>query len=79
MEKGVRAKFVQHPELRKSFWKRVIKSLEKPTPAIHLGIGTGMSSEKAKSPSKWRGQNKLGKLLMEIRESLRVQGSLSEG
>jgi ribA/ribD-fused uncharacterized protein len=76
MEKGVRAKFVQHPELRKELLETGDKIIGKADARnTFWGIGTGMSSEKAKSPSKWRGQNKLGKLLMEIRESLRVQGS----
>ena len=76
MEKGVRAKFVQHPELRKELLETGDKIIGKADPRnTFWGIGTGMSSEKAKSPSKWRGQNKLGKLLMEIRESLRNQSS----
>jgi ribA/ribD-fused uncharacterized protein len=76
MEKGVRAKFVQHPELRKELLETGDKIIGKADPRnTFWGIGTGMSSEKAKFPSKWRGQNKLGKLLMEIRESLRGQSS----
>jgi ribA/ribD-fused uncharacterized protein len=76
MEKGVRAKFIQHPELRKELLETGDKIIGKADARnTFWGIGTGMSSEKAKSPSKWRGQNKLGKLLMEIRESLKVQGS----
>jgi len=76
MEQGVRAKFVQHPEVRKELLETGDTIIGKADARnTFWGIGTGMSSEKSKSPSKWRGQNKLGKLLMEIRESLKNQGS----
>jgi ribA/ribD-fused uncharacterized protein len=74
METGVRAKFVQHPELRKELLETGDKIIGKADARnTFWGIGTGMSSDKAKHPSKWRGQNKLGKMLMEIRESLKGQ------
>jgi ribA/ribD-fused uncharacterized protein len=74
MEKGVRAKFVQHPELRKELLETGDKIIGKADARnTFWGIGTGMSSEKAKVPSKWRGQNKLGKLLMELRQTLKDQ------
>jgi ribA/ribD-fused uncharacterized protein len=76
MEKGVRAKFVQHPELRKQLLETGDKIIGKADPRnTFWGIGTGIASEKSNSPSKWRGQNKLGKLLMEIRENLKNQSS----
>jgi ribA/ribD-fused uncharacterized protein len=76
MEKGVRAKFVQHPELRKELLETGDKIIGKADARnTFWGIGTGMSSEKAKYPTKWRGQNKLGKLLMEIRQSLKDQST----
>jgi predicted NAD-dependent protein-ADP-ribosyltransferase YbiA (DUF1768 family) len=34
---------------------------------IYWSIGTSIGLDKAKSPSKWRGQNKLGKMLMKLR------------
>lgn len=74
MEKGVKAKFVQHPELRKELLETKDKIIGKADARnTFWGIGTGMSSDKAKHPTKWRGQNKLGKLLMEVRESLKGQ------
>jgi predicted NAD-dependent protein-ADP-ribosyltransferase YbiA (DUF1768 family) len=33
----------------------------------YWGIGTSIESDKSKVPSKWRGQNKLGKILMNLR------------
>lgn len=76
MEKGVKAKFVQHPELRKELLETKDKIIGKADARnTFWGIGTGMSSEKAKYPAKWRGQNKLGKLLMEVRETLKGQST----
>jgi predicted NAD-dependent protein-ADP-ribosyltransferase YbiA (DUF1768 family) len=64
----VRAKFVQHPELRKELENtgdKVIGFAD--ARDTYWGIGTSMDSEKSKSPSKWRGLNKLGKFLGELR------------
>jgi predicted NAD-dependent protein-ADP-ribosyltransferase YbiA (DUF1768 family) len=33
----------------------------------YWGIGTSMASEKSKHPEKWRGQNRIGKILMDLR------------
>ena len=68
MEKAVRAKFVQHPELRKQLLETGDKMIgEANARDMYWGIGTGIESEKSKKPSKWRGLNKLGKLLMKLR------------
>jgi len=37
----------------------------------YWSIGTSEDTDKAKKPEKWPGQNKLGKLLMELRTTLR--------
>jgi ribA/ribD-fused uncharacterized protein len=76
MRVALRAKFTQHPELRKQLLE---------TGAAVLGyanardkywsIGTSEDTDKSKKPSKWPGQNKLGVLLMELRETLRGEGS----
>jgi ribA/ribD-fused uncharacterized protein len=69
MEKGIRAKFVQHPELRKKLVETGDKVIGYADARdVYWSIGTSMGLEKAKSPSKWRGQNKLGKILMALRE-----------
>lgn len=68
MEKAIRAKFVQHPELRKELQATGDKIIGEADPRdTYWGIGTSMDLEKAKFPSKWRGQNKLGKILMALR------------
>jgi len=70
MEKAMRAKFVQHPELRKELQATGDKLIGEADPRdTYWGIGTSMDLEKAKSPSKWRGQNKLGKILMALRNT----------
>ena len=72
MEKGVRAKFTQHPELRKKLVETGDKQIGKADGRnTFWGIGSSMTSDKSKTPSKWRGQNKLGKILMELRDTLK--------
>lgn len=72
MYKGVRAKFVQHPELRKKLLETDKKVIGKADARnTFWAIGTGMESDKAKTPSKWRGQNKLGKIIMDLRNTLK--------
>jgi len=74
METGIKAKFVQHPELRKQLLATDEKMIGEANPRdTYWGIGTGIESEKSKHPSKWRGQNKLGKILMTLRTELRNQ------
>ena len=71
---GVKAKFTQHPELRKQLQETGEKIIGEADPRdTYWGIGTGMETDKAKKPSKWRGQNKMGKLLMELRTEFTFQ------
>jgi ribA/ribD-fused uncharacterized protein len=72
MRTGVRAKFVQHPELRKQLQETGERQIgEADARNMYWGIGTSEASEKSKHPEKWRGQNKMGKLLMELRTEFR--------
>ena len=34
----------------------------------YWGIGTSQTSDKSKHPDKWRGQNKIGKIMMDLRK-----------
>ena len=69
MEKGVRTKFVQHPTLRKQLLETGDRMIGEANPRdTYWGIGTSMNLEKAKIPSKWRGKNMMGKLLMKLRD-----------
>lgn len=68
MSKALHAKFTQHPELRKQLLETGEKMIGEANPRdLYWGIGTSVESEKSKFPSKWRGQNRLGKMLMELR------------
>ena len=68
MRKGIRTKFVQHPELRKQLQETGEKMIGfADARNTYWGIGTSMSSEKSTHPEKWRGQNRIGKILMDLR------------
>lgn len=72
MTRAVRAKFVQHPELQKQLIDTGTRQIGKADPRnTFWGIGTGVASEKSKEPSKWRGRNELGKLLMAFRQDFK--------
>lgn len=74
MEKGVRTKFVQHPTLRKILLETGDKTIGEANPRdTYWGIGTSMNLERAKFPSKWRGKNMMGKLLMKLRDDFRAE------
>jgi ribA/ribD-fused uncharacterized protein len=76
METGLRAKFVQHPELRKELMATEDKLIGEADPRnTYWGIGTSMDLEKSKTPSKWRGQNKLGKMLMTLRSDFKAEST----
>ena len=69
MRKGVRAKFVQHPAIQTKLLETGDKLIGfADARDTFWAIGTSLSTEKAKVPSKWRGENRLGKLLMELRD-----------
>lgn len=74
MRTGVRSKFIQHPELRKQLLETGDRQIgEADARNLYWGIGTAVTSEKSKHPDKWRGQNKMGKLLMELRTEFKNQ------
>jgi ribA/ribD-fused uncharacterized protein len=70
MKRGVRAKFIQHPELMKQLQETGDKQIgNSDARDSYWGIGTSENTEKSKNPDKWKGQNHLGKIIMEIRNS----------
>jgi ribA/ribD-fused uncharacterized protein len=73
MKTGVRAKFVQHPELRKKLQETEGKIGLADAREKYWGIGTSETSEKSKHPEKWGGKNKLGELLMELRSEFKQE------
>jgi ribA/ribD-fused uncharacterized protein len=73
MMRGVRAKFVQHPELQKQLLETGEKKIgEADARNSFWGIGTSESTEISKDPSKWKGQNQLGKILMSLRSEFKA-------
>jgi ribA/ribD-fused uncharacterized protein len=73
MARGIRAKFVQHPELQKQLIDTGSKQIgEADARDSFWGIGTSSSTELSKDPLKWKGQNQLGKILMSLREEFKA-------
>ena len=76
LSKGLRAKFTKFPELRKQLLETEDKILGYADPRdIILGIGCAMGTPKSLKSSKWRGDNHMGKLLMELRQKLKEESS----
>jgi ribA/ribD-fused uncharacterized protein len=72
MMRGVKAKFVQHPELQKQLLDTGSKQIgEANARDSFWGIGTSENTEVSKKPSAWKGQNRLGKILMALRDEFR--------
>lgn len=68
---GNRAKFTQNAELLALLEGTVGTELVEASPYDKIwGIGLAESDPRANDPSKWKGQNLLGKVLTELREEL---------
>ena len=76
MKDIVRAKFTQNLELRKKLVDSGDKVLANADARDKFwGVGTSATTAIAKDPSKWKGENKLGKMLMELRTELRAESA----
>jgi ribA/ribD-fused uncharacterized protein len=72
MRTGVKAKFMQHPELLKKLMDTGVRPLAEADPRSKFwGIGTSSDTSKAKKPDLWPGKNMMGKILMELRTELK--------
>ncbi|QQS07597.1 MAG: NADAR family protein [Fibrobacterota bacterium] len=72
MRRAVHAKFSQNAKLREELLASGDRILAEASPYDRIwGIGYGESDREAQDPSKWRGRNLLGQVLMEVREQLR--------
>lgn len=68
---GNLAKFSQHAELRAFLLRTGAKVLVEASPSDPIwGIGLGKDHPDAHTPERWRGQNRLGFALMEVRSRL---------
>jgi ribA/ribD-fused uncharacterized protein len=72
MRIGVRAKFVQHPQLQKQLIETGTKEIGNADARdLYWGIGTSENTDKSRNPEKWKGQNQLGKIMMALRDEFR--------
>jgi len=73
MTRGVRAKFVQHPEIQKTLMDTGSKQIgEADARDSFWAIGTSENTEVSKDPAKWKGQNHLGKIMMALRDDFKL-------
>ena len=79
MRQVLRAKFSQNPPIRKLLLDTGDKLIANADPRdSYWGIGTSAGTSVAKNPDKWKGQNKLGKLLAELRAEFRAEDAEDE-
>jgi ribA/ribD-fused uncharacterized protein len=72
MKVALKAKFTQHPELKKKLLDTGDRPLAEANPrGKYWGIGTSADTSKAKDPAKWPGKNVLGKMLADLRTELK--------
>jgi ribA/ribD-fused uncharacterized protein len=68
MRTGVKAKFIQHPDLKTKLLETGTRPIgEASARDKYWGIGTSADTSKANDPTKWPGKNVLGKMLSELR------------
>jgi ribA/ribD-fused uncharacterized protein len=72
MRTGIKAKLMQHPEILKKLRDTGDRLIGEADPRDkYWSIGTSSDTSFAKNPERWKGQNKLGKILMELRTELK--------
>ena len=74
MKTVLRAKFTQNLELRKKLLDTEDKRLANADSRDkYWGIGTSANTTMAKDPKKWKGENKLGAMLEELRAQIKAE------
>jgi len=72
MRTAVKAKLMQHPDILKKLRDTGDRPIAEADPrGKYWGIGTSADTSKAKDVARWPGQNKMGKILMELRTELK--------
>jgi ribA/ribD-fused uncharacterized protein len=72
MRIALKAKFSQHPELRKKLQDTGVRPIAEADPRDkYWGIGTSFDTSKAKDPAKWPGKNVIGTMLQDLRTELK--------
>lgn len=80
VRRGVKAKFIQNPELKNKLLDTGNKLLAECSASDDIwGIGIGIKDENRFDVLKWRGENLLGRILMDVREELRILSFMSPG
>jgi hypothetical protein len=73
--RGNMAKFGQNPDLRETLLATGDKTLVEASPMDRIwGVGLRADDGRILDRSQWRGQNLLGRALVEVRERLRAEG-----
>jgi ribA/ribD-fused uncharacterized protein len=68
MMTALNAKFSQHPDILKKLNSTGTKTIAEANPRDkYWGIGTSAETSFAKNPSRWKGENMMGKLLEDVR------------
>lgn len=74
MYEGLMGKFTQNTELKERLLSTGQKILVEASPLDKIwGIGLDGKSPDARHPLRWKGLNLLGRVLMQVREDLRMQ------
>lgn len=69
---GNMAKFTQHPDLKQQLLATGDRIIAEASPYDKIwGIGMAPTDSRARNPANWKGQNLLGRILMEVRSRLR--------
>jgi ribA/ribD-fused uncharacterized protein len=72
MKKALQEKFTQNPTMKDFLLSTEELHLAEASPTDKFwGTGVGLGKEDTTNPRKWRGNNKLGELLMELRTELK--------
>ncbi len=79
VKRGVKAKFAQNADILKTLLDTGTELLAECSARDRIwGIGIDISDPDRTNVTKWKGQNLLGRILMEVREELRQELRLSE-
>jgi ribA/ribD-fused uncharacterized protein len=72
MQRGIKAKLMQHPDIRKKLLATGDRRIAEANPRGKFwGIGTSYNTSKATNPERWPGKNNLGLIYEELRRQLK--------
>ena len=72
MQRAIKAKLMQHPDIRKKLLATKERRIAEANPRSKFwGIGTSYNTSKAADPARWPGKNTLGQIYEELRRQLK--------